>query len=129
MVSESKREDVNHNSTTTSTPSSSSSWPNSTSRQVKEEDNMRLWGILLFGLIGATATTYAVGQLRRTVDWFYIQRAMLLESEAGTGNDTRNGNGKRLLFSLHDSGNEKQETYDNNMRQLKRNVKRSRKRV
>ncbi|XP_008796973.1 uncharacterized protein LOC103712273 [Phoenix dactylifera] len=31
------------------------------------------WGFLLFGLIGATATTVAVGQLRRTVDWFYTQ--------------------------------------------------------
>ncbi|CAL5385576.1 unnamed protein product [Camellia sinensis] len=41
-------------------------------RQDKEED-MRLWGILIFGLIGATATTFAVGQLRRTVDWFYTQ--------------------------------------------------------
>ncbi|THF98134.1 hypothetical protein TEA_004138 [Camellia sinensis var. sinensis] len=41
-------------------------------RQDKAED-MRLWGILIFGLIGATATTFAVGQLRRTVDWFYTQ--------------------------------------------------------
>ncbi|WOL16995.1 hypothetical protein Cni_G25783 [Canna indica] len=31
------------------------------------------WGILIFGLIGATAATSAIGQLRRTVDWFYIQ--------------------------------------------------------
>lgn len=43
-------------------------------RSYKEkEDDPRLWGILLFGLIGATVTTFAVGQLRRTVDWFYDQ--------------------------------------------------------
>ncbi|KAL6647112.1 hypothetical protein ACP70R_014549 [Stipagrostis hirtigluma subsp. patula] len=29
--------------------------------------------ILLFALVGATATTAAVGQLRRTVSWFYTQ--------------------------------------------------------
>jgi hypothetical protein len=34
---------------------------------------MRLWGILIFGIIGATATTFAVGHLRRTFDWFYSQ--------------------------------------------------------
>ncbi|KAF9621510.1 hypothetical protein IFM89_022528 [Coptis chinensis] len=34
---------------------------------------MRVWGILVFGFIGAAATTLAVGQLRRTVDWFYHQ--------------------------------------------------------
>ncbi|KAI8548529.1 hypothetical protein RHMOL_Rhmol07G0279600 [Rhododendron molle] len=41
-------------------------------RQEKAED-MKLWGILIFGLIGATATTFAVGHLRRSVDWFYFQ--------------------------------------------------------
>ncbi|KAK4571814.1 hypothetical protein RGQ29_030283 [Quercus rubra] len=38
-----------------------------------KEENMKIWGIFLFGIIGATATTFAVGQLRRTVDWFYVQ--------------------------------------------------------
>ncbi|KAJ6802068.1 uncharacterized protein M6B38_195085 [Iris pallida] len=33
----------------------------------------RAWAILLFGFIGATATTFAVSQLRRSADWFYIQ--------------------------------------------------------
>ncbi|CAL8996168.1 unnamed protein product [Prunus brigantina] len=40
--------------------------------QEREED-MKIWGILVFGLIGATATTLAVSQLRRTVDWVYTQ--------------------------------------------------------
>ncbi|KAI4337092.1 hypothetical protein L6164_015546 [Bauhinia variegata] len=39
----------------------------------EKPEDMKLWGVLLFGLIGATATTFAVGQLRRTVDWFYAQ--------------------------------------------------------
>ncbi|XP_074570861.1 uncharacterized protein LOC141827495 [Curcuma longa] len=33
----------------------------------------RAWGLLLFGVIGVTATTVAVSQLRRTGDWFYSQ--------------------------------------------------------
>ncbi|KAL2346511.1 hypothetical protein Fmac_000511 [Flemingia macrophylla] len=40
----------------------------------KDKDkNTRLWGALLFGFIGASVTTFAVGQLRRTVEWFYYQ--------------------------------------------------------
>ncbi|XP_019152584.1 PREDICTED: uncharacterized protein LOC109149320 [Ipomoea nil] len=39
----------------------------------KAEEDMRLWGILVFGLIGATATTFAVTQLRWTVDLVYSQ--------------------------------------------------------
>ncbi|XP_038702929.1 uncharacterized protein LOC119999438 isoform X2 [Tripterygium wilfordii] len=34
---------------------------------------LKLWGVFLFGLIGATATTFAVGHLRRTVDWFWTE--------------------------------------------------------
>ncbi|KAJ0087581.1 hypothetical protein Patl1_08771 [Pistacia atlantica] len=45
----------------------------SPNRPHQEKDDVKLWGIFLFGLIGATATTFAVGQLRRTVDWFYSQ--------------------------------------------------------
>lgn len=47
--------------------------PNGPYRRSKKEDDMRLWGILIFGIIGATATTFAVGQLRRTADWFFSQ--------------------------------------------------------
>ncbi|KAL6215362.1 hypothetical protein ACLB2K_014793 [Fragaria x ananassa] len=50
----------------------SSQWPRTPERpyQNKEED-MKFWGIFIFGFIGATATTLAVFQLRRTVDWVY----------------------------------------------------------
>ncbi|KAI3460121.1 hypothetical protein Pfo_016784 [Paulownia fortunei] len=39
----------------------------------EKEEEMRLWGILIFGLIGATVTTFAVTQLRSTVDRIYSQ--------------------------------------------------------
>ncbi|GAB2222417.1 hypothetical protein Drorol1_Dr00013634 [Drosera rotundifolia] len=38
-----------------------------------DRGGMKLWGIVIFGLIGATFTTFAVAQLRRSVDWFYQQ--------------------------------------------------------
>nr|XP_043637231.1 uncharacterized protein LOC122608208 [Erigeron canadensis] len=39
----------------------------------KNEQDLRLWKLLFFGIIGAT---FAVGQLRWTVDWFYSQFKM-----------------------------------------------------
>ncbi|XP_073046483.1 uncharacterized protein [Primulina eburnea] len=50
-------------------------WPDRSGGHRDKED-MKLWGILIFGLIGATATTFAmtqVTQLRRTADWVYTQ--------------------------------------------------------
>ncbi|KAK6645707.1 hypothetical protein PHAVU_L001695 [Phaseolus vulgaris] len=47
----------------------------------KDKDS-KIWGALLFGLIGATVTTFAVGQLRRSVDWFYVQ---LLRTQSRKG--------------------------------------------
>ncbi|PIA25283.1 hypothetical protein AQUCO_12000023v1 [Aquilegia coerulea] len=69
MVSKAAKEEE-----TSSSESSSSEWPNKPLYNKEEEvEGMRVWGILLFGLIGATATTLAVGQLRSTVNWFYTQ--------------------------------------------------------
>ncbi|KAL4296183.1 hypothetical protein GQ457_12G017220 [Hibiscus cannabinus] len=50
--------------------------------QTKDEDP-KLWGILLFGLIGATTTTFAVSQLRRSVDWIYSQLVRSKSSQGG----------------------------------------------
>lgn len=36
---------------------------NNSNKPKKEEEDMKLWGILVFGLIGATATTLAVSSL------------------------------------------------------------------
>ncbi|XP_039031127.1 uncharacterized protein LOC120165744 [Hibiscus syriacus] len=46
-------------------------------------EDPKLWGILLFGLIGATATTVAVSQLRRSVDWVFSQLARSQSSQRG----------------------------------------------
>ncbi|KAM0973304.1 hypothetical protein FF1_016663 [Malus domestica] len=56
--------------------------------EAKEED-MKIWGILVFGLIGATATTLAVSQLRRTVDWVYTQLFRSPSTGRGSGNSFR----------------------------------------
>ncbi|KAL0290362.1 UNVERIFIED_CONTAM: hypothetical protein Sangu_2577500, partial [Sesamum angustifolium] len=48
-------------------------WPQPNRDYQEKEEGMRLWGIIVFGLIGATVTTFAVTQLRRTADWFYSQ--------------------------------------------------------
>eukprot|EP00262_Sarcandra_glabra_P019733 TRINITY_DN7584_c0_g1_i2.p1 TRINITY_DN7584_c0_g1~~TRINITY_DN7584_c0_g1_i2.p1 ORF type:complete len:237 (-),score=40.47 TRINITY_DN7584_c0_g1_i2:268-978(-) len=41
--------------------------------QEDDADEIRVWRILVFGLIGATATTLMVGRFRRTYDWVYTQ--------------------------------------------------------
>ncbi|XP_056167756.1 dnaJ homolog subfamily C member 7 homolog isoform X1 [Syzygium oleosum] len=47
----------------------------------EEEEEMKLWGVLAFGLIGATATTLAqVSRLRQTVNWVYAQLTRSHES-------------------------------------------------
>lgn len=92
----------NSNSDTTPSPPppppSSHPWPSKSQQQnqqkqkekEKDEEGMRLWGILLFGLIGATATTFAVGQLRRSVDWFYYQLTRSNSTwKEGTGSSFR----------------------------------------
>ncbi|RZC15061.1 hypothetical protein D0Y65_008793 [Glycine soja] len=46
----------------------------------KGNDNNKIWGAILFGFIGATVTTFAVGQLRRSAEWFYTQSSWKGES-------------------------------------------------
>ncbi|KAL5219446.1 hypothetical protein ABZP36_020130 [Zizania latifolia] len=42
-------------------------------KEQQERRPSKAWGILLFGLVGATTATFAVAQVRRSVDWFYSQ--------------------------------------------------------
>lgn len=49
-----------------------------------EKTNTKLWGILAFTVIGATATTFAVHQLRRTFDWFYTQVTRSQSAQKGS---------------------------------------------
>ncbi|KAL6637763.1 hypothetical protein ACP70R_025335 [Stipagrostis hirtigluma subsp. patula] len=39
----------------------------------QERRPSKAWGILIFGLIGVTTATFAITQVRRSVDWFYTQ--------------------------------------------------------
>ncbi|KAJ6730180.1 CHAPERONE DNAJ-DOMAIN SUPERFAMILY PROTEIN [Salix viminalis] len=39
----------------------------------EKSEDMSLWGVVIFGLIGATATTYAARRLRWTIDELYAQ--------------------------------------------------------
>ncbi|CAA0843334.1 Chaperone DnaJ-domain superfamily protein [Striga hermonthica] len=48
-------------------------WPQPNRGYRDKENEPRLWGVLVFGLIGATVTTFAVTQLRRTAGWVYSQ--------------------------------------------------------
>ncbi|PWA71100.1 hypothetical protein CTI12_AA282670 [Artemisia annua] len=51
---------------------------------------MRLWGILIFAIIGATATTFAVAQMRRSAEWFSSQYSTSHSSFKGaTGGSSR----------------------------------------
>ncbi|KAF3447482.1 hypothetical protein FNV43_RR12668 [Rhamnella rubrinervis] len=64
-------------------------WPPPNRPYKEKAEDMKLWGILIFGLIGATATTFAVGQLRRSVDWFYTQLTRSHSSKGRTGSSFR----------------------------------------
>ncbi|XP_065881605.1 uncharacterized protein [Euphorbia lathyris] len=57
--------------------------------QEEKDEDMKLWGVFLFGLIGATVTTFAVGQLRRTADWFYTQLRSQSSRKGGSGGSFR----------------------------------------
>ncbi|KAK9697885.1 hypothetical protein RND81_08G067300 [Saponaria officinalis] len=54
----------------------------------EENENKNLWGIVIFSLIGATATTMAFGQMRqfaRTFDWLSVQLSKMQSGKGGTG--------------------------------------------
>ncbi|PON65575.1 DnaJ domain containing protein [Parasponia andersonii] len=93
-------------------------WPSSPNRPYQEKEGQKLWGIFLFGLIGATATTFAVGQLRRTVDWFYTQLTRSQSSWKG-------GSGKSFRSSFQDEAwrrynRRMQEEYEEEMERVER---------
>ncbi|KAI3685847.1 hypothetical protein L6452_35108 [Arctium lappa] len=73
--------DDNNPSTQSNTPSYDDGYQN---QNKTEQDMMRLWGILIFGVIGATATTFAINQLRRSSDLFYSQFSRSQSSYRGT---------------------------------------------
>lgn len=58
-------------------------------RNKREEKEMGIWGILIFGLIGATATTLAVGHMRQMADWFSSQITRSKSWKGGSGGSYR----------------------------------------
>lgn len=58
-------------------------------RNKNEDKEMGIWGILIFGLIGATATTLAVGHMRQMADWFSSQITRSKSWKGGGGRSYR----------------------------------------
>lgn len=80
----SEDEDERENKKDNPWPQPNRAYENNSNKPKNEEEDMKLWGILVFGLIGATATTLAVGRLRRTVDWLFGQLTRSQSSWKGT---------------------------------------------
>uniref|UniRef100_A0A5B6YWG2 J domain-containing protein n=1 Tax=Davidia involucrata TaxID=16924 RepID=A0A5B6YWG2_DAVIN len=93
-------------------------WPSPNMPDQKKEEDMRRWGILLFGLIGATATTFAVGHLRRTVDWFYAQLRKSQSSWKGATGGSFRTNFKEETCKRYNR--RMQEEYEEEMERLER---------
>lgn len=93
-------------------------WPPSRAPHQEKTEDMKLWGILVFGLIGASATTLAVSQLRRTVDWVYTQFSRSQSSWSG-------GTGRSFRSSFQEEAWKKynrrlQEEYEEEMERVER---------
>ncbi|GJN23454.1 hypothetical protein PR202_gb11103 [Eleusine coracana subsp. coracana] len=67
--------------------SSTSAW------KEQERRPSKAWGIIIFGLIGATTATFAISQVRRSMDWFYTQlsKVQTTSSWRKTGNSSSRG--------------------------------------
>ncbi|XP_061372022.1 uncharacterized protein LOC133314552 isoform X1 [Gastrolobium bilobum] len=83
----------------------------------KSEDP-KLWGVFLFGLIGATATTFAVGQLRRTFDWFYVQLTRSQSSWKGGSGGSFRSSFQEEAWRRHNK--RLQEEYEEEMERVER---------
>ncbi|KAJ1430354.1 DnaJ domain containing protein [Sesbania bispinosa] len=81
-------------------------------------EGAKLWGVFLFGLIGATATTYAVGQLRRTVDWFYTQLSRSQSSWKGGSGGSFRSSFQEEAWRRHNK--RLQEEYEEEMERVER---------
>ncbi|KAF7830504.1 dnaJ-like protein subfamily C member 7-like protein [Senna tora] len=94
-------------------------WPSrNETYQGKAEHDAKLWGVVLFGLIGATVTTFAVVQLRRNVDWFYAQMSRSQTSRKG-------GMGRSFRSAFQEEARKRynkrlQEEYEEEMERVER---------
>ncbi|KAG1366675.1 DnaJ subfamily B member 2 [Cocos nucifera] len=85
-----------------------------------QERESRAWGILLFGLIGATVTTFAVGQLRRTVGWVYTQLSKSQSSSSwrDATNGSNHGGFREEVWKRYNR--RMQEEYEEEMERVER---------
>ncbi|KAJ6843920.1 uncharacterized protein M6B38_295070 [Iris pallida] len=88
--------------------------------QDREREGSSPWAIVLFGLVGATATTVAVTRLRTTVDWFYNQ---LRRSQPFSSWTSTSGSSSRRSFreeARSRYNRRMQEEYEDEMERVER---------
>ncbi|XP_010936198.1 uncharacterized protein [Elaeis guineensis] len=86
----------------------------------EREQVSRAWGILLFGLIAATATTFAVSQLRRTADWIYTQSSKLQSSSSWRNATSGSNRGGFREEAWKRYNRRMQEEYEEEMQRVER---------
>ncbi|KAG6598315.1 hypothetical protein SDJN03_08093, partial [Cucurbita argyrosperma subsp. sororia] len=99
-------------------PDKGNQWQSSTPPHQEKAEDLKLWAILLFGLIGASATTLAIGHLRRTGDWVYTQLSRSQSSQGG-------GSGRSFRSSFQEEAWKRynrrlQEEYEEEMERVER---------
>ncbi|KAK1432307.1 hypothetical protein QVD17_09202 [Tagetes erecta] len=95
-------------------------WNNSRTnyRNKKEEEHeIGVLGIIVFGLIGATATTLAVGHMRQMADWFTSQ---VTRSHSWKGNNGRSFRSSFQEESWKRYNRRMQEAYEEEMERVER---------
>eukprot|EP00262_Sarcandra_glabra_P019734 TRINITY_DN7584_c0_g1_i3.p1 TRINITY_DN7584_c0_g1~~TRINITY_DN7584_c0_g1_i3.p1 ORF type:complete len:235 (-),score=35.63 TRINITY_DN7584_c0_g1_i3:339-1043(-) len=85
--------------------------------QEDDADEIRVWRILVFGLIGATATTLMVGRFRRTYDWVYTQ---LNRSESSWRHATSSSNCTSFKEEAWNRYNRRMQEYEEEMQRVER---------
>ncbi|XP_072991499.1 uncharacterized protein [Typha latifolia] len=86
----------------------------------EEREAARAWGILLFGLIGATATIFAVTQLRRSADWVYSQFSRMQQSSSWRNSTSNSSRGSFREEAWKRYNRRMQEEYEEEMERVER---------
>ncbi|XP_071710400.1 uncharacterized protein [Rutidosis leptorrhynchoides] len=88
----------------------------------EKDEELGIWGILIFGLIGATATTLAVGHMRQMADGFFSQMMHKVNKSQGSWKGT-SGRSFRSSFqeeSWKRYNRRMQEEYEEEMERVER---------
>ncbi|KAK9166062.1 hypothetical protein Scep_001253 [Stephania cephalantha] len=112
MVSEEKnKRDESSGASTSST--SESEWPD---RPPQPNSGIKGWGILLFGLIGATVTTVAITRLKQKLSWLYSQ----ISKSQSSWKDTTTGGSSFKEEAWNKYKRRMQEEYEEEMERVER---------